>query len=95
MDYTKSFEIIHPLQVVQDVTYACEEIAWYNLKEGERYLMVCETTYRIGTFQKFTWIELYSQWMSTFTHVRTHPNAYCPECFISGVLPYKYYKLTA
>jgi len=94
MNAFESYEIIHPLQVVQgDKTYSCEEIQWYNLKEGERYLLVSEDTYRIGTFDRFKWIEMYQQWMVVFTYVRSYPNEYCQECAISGALPYVYYKI--
>ncbi len=93
MDPFDTYEIIHPLQVVQgDKTYSCQEVQWYNLKEGDRYLMVSESTYRIGTFQKFKWIEPYKQWMMVFTHVRSL-DEYCQECVISGALPYIYYKV--
>jgi len=94
MDPFETYEIIHPLQVVQDKTYSCEEVQWYNLKEGERYLMVHESTHRIGTFHRFKWIELYNQWMLVFTYVRASDD-YCQECSISGALPYIYYKLAA
>jgi len=94
MNAFEPYEIIQPLQVVQgDKTYACEEVKWYNLKEGERYLMVNESTYRIGTFSKFKWIDVYQQWMSVFTFVRKSDNQYCQEVSISGVLPYVYYKI--
>ena len=96
MDAFESYDILQPLQVVQgDKTYSCEAVHWYNLKEGERYLLSNEGTYRMGTFQRFKWIEAYKQWMSVFTYVRTYPNEYCQECAISGALPYMYYKLTA
>ena len=96
MNAFESYEIIQPLQVVQgDKTYSCEEIKWYNLKEGERYLLLNEDTYRIGTFDRFKWIEMYQQWMVVFTHVRSYPNEYCQECSISGALPYVYYKIGA
>ena len=95
MDAFETYEIIHPLQVVQgDKTYSCEEVKWYNFKEGERYLMVSDSTYRIGTFDRFKWIDMYKQWMSVFTYVRSYPNEYCQECSISGALPYIYYRLT-
>ena len=94
MDCFESYKIIQPLQVVQgDKTYGCEEVQWYNLKEGGRYLMLHDSTYRIGTFQKFKWIDMYKQWMSVFTYVRSHTEEYCQECAISGALPYTYYKL--
>ena len=94
MDAFEPYTIIHPLQVVQgDKTYSCEVVQWYNLKEGDRYLMVSESTYRIGTFQKFKWIDAYKQWMSVFTYVRSYPDEYCQECAVSGALPYMYYKV--
>lgn len=95
MNAFETYEIIHPLQVVQgDKTYSCEEVKWYNFKEGERYLMVSESTYRIGTFDRFKWIDMHKQWLSVFTYVRSYPNEYCQECSISGALPYIYYRLT-
>jgi hypothetical protein len=88
------YEVISPFQIVQgDKTYTCEEVKWYNFKEGERYLMFNEGNYRIGTFSKFKWIEMYKQWMSVFTYVRASDNEYCQEVSISGALPYVYYKL--
>ena len=94
MDCFEPYEIIHPIQVKQnDRIYSCEEVQWYNLKEGARYLMVHDSSYRIGTFQKFKWVESYKQWMSVFTYVRSHADDYCQECAISGALPYTYYKL--
>jgi hypothetical protein len=94
MDCFEPYEIIFPLQVVQkDNIYSCEEVQWYNLKEGERYLMMNGTTFRIGTFEKFKWIEMYKQWMINFTYVRSYPDKYCQEVSISGNLPYIYYKL--
>jgi hypothetical protein len=94
MDCFEPYEIVFPLQVVQkDKTYSCEEVQWYNLKEGERYLMMHGETSRIGTFEKFKWVEMYKQWMSHFTYVRSYPDAYCQEVSISGALPYIYYKL--
>jgi hypothetical protein len=94
MDCFEPYEIIFPLQVVQgDKTYSCEEVQWYNLKEGERYLMMHGTTFRIGTFEKFKWIEMYKQWMIHFTYVRSYSDEYCQEVSISGNLPYIYYKL--
>ncbi len=93
MDPFDTYEIIQPLQVVQgNQTYSCEEVRWYNLKEGDRYLMVSESTYRIGTFQKFKWVDAYAQWMIVFTYVRSL-DEYCQECAISGALPYIYYKV--
>jgi hypothetical protein len=95
MDCFETYEVIsEPLQVVQkDKTYSCQEVKWYNLIEGERYLIMNDTTYRIGTFEKFKWIEMYKQWMIAFTYVRSYPNEYCQEVSISGNLPYTYYKL--
>ena len=94
MNAFETYEIIHPLQVVQgDKMYGCEEVKWYNFKEGERYLMVNDSTYRIGTFDRFRWIDMYKQWMSVFTYVRSG-SEYCQEVSISGALPYIYYKLT-
>jgi hypothetical protein len=96
MDCFESYEVItEPLQVVQkDKTYSCEEVQWYNLKEGERYLMMHNTIQRIGTFEKFKWIEMYKQWMIHFTYVRTNApiKEYCQEVSISGNLPYIYFK---
>ena len=95
MDAFETYEIIHPLQVVQGgKTYSCEEVKWYNLKEGDRYLMISDSTHRIGTFHRFKWIDMYQQWMSVFTHVRSN-NEYCQEVSISGALPYVYYKIGA
>jgi len=94
MDYFEPYELKFPLQVVQhDKTYSCEEVKWYNLKEGDRYLMMHGTTFRIGTFEKLKWIEMYQQWMSVFTYVRSSDNVFCQEVSISGALPYLYYKL--
>jgi len=94
MDCFEPYEVIHPLQVVQgDKTYACEEVKWYNFKEGDRYLMCNEGKYRIGTFHRFKWVDMYKQWMSVFTYVRASDNEYCQECAISGALPYVYYKI--
>jgi hypothetical protein len=95
MDCFETYEVMtEPLQVVQkDKTYSCQEVQWYNLKEGERYFMMHDTTFRIGTFEKFKWIEMYKQWMVHFTYVRSYPNEYCQEVSISGALPYIYYKL--
>jgi len=96
MDCFESYEVIEPLQVVQkDKTYSCEQVQWYNLKEGERYLMMHDTIQRIGTFEKFKWVEMYKQWMIRFTYVRTNApiKEYCQEVSISGNLPYIYYKL--
>ena len=95
MDCFETYEVMtEPLQVVQkDKTYSCEEVQWYNLKEGERYLMMHDTIQRIGTFEKFKWIEMYKQWMVHFTYVRSYPNENCQEVSISGALPYIYYKL--
>lgn len=96
MDCFETYEVMtKPLQVVQkDKTYSCEEVQWYNLKEGGRYLMMHDTIQRIGTFQKFKWIEMYSQWMIVFTCVRTNEpiKEYCQEVSISGLLPYRYFK---
>jgi hypothetical protein len=55
--------------------------------------MMQGTTFRIGTFEKFKWIEMYKQWMIHFTYVRSYPDEYCQEVSISGALPYIYYKL--
>lgn len=90
------YEVISPFQVVQgDKTYSCEEVKWYNFKEGDRYLMCNEGKYRIGTFHRFKWVDMYKQWMSVFTYVRASDNEYCQECAISGALPYVYYKIGA
>jgi len=90
------YEVISPFQVVQgDKTYTCEEVKWYNFKEGDRYLIFHEGKYRIGTFSKFKWVDVYNQWMSVFTFVRTSENEYCQEITISGALSYVYYKIGA
>ena len=94
MDCFESYEVMNePLRIVQkDKIYSCEEVKWYNLKEGERYFMIHDNIHRIGTFQKFKWIEMYKQWMIVFTYVRTNSKEYCQEVSISGLLPYNYFK---
>lgn len=95
MDCFESYELLFPKVIQGDKTYTCEEVKWYNFKEGERYLMCIQGKYRIGTFQVFKWVEVYQQWMTVFTFVRDSDNRYCQEISISGALPYIYYKLTA
>jgi len=87
--------LFEPLRIIHNgKTYSCEEVQWYNFTEGSQYLMMHDKIQRIGTFQRFKWIAMYSQWFTVFTHVYTNEHTeYCQECAISGGLPYIYYKL--
>jgi len=93
MDPFEKYEVSFPNVVQEGKMYTCEEVKWYNFKEGDRYLMWNQGTYRIGTFEHFKWVDMYKQWLSVFTYVRDSDNRYCQEVSISGALPYIYYKL--